>query len=79
MPFVAADGDLKGLVDPFGRVGLFHVAQLVGDQRRQHADVLFVEGKDVGPLDAEPRLVGQWPTALRAAVPGGSAQSPGGP
>src|SRR6476661_1136953 len=47
---VVADRLGEGVFDPVERVVLGRLDQLVGDDRRQQADVLLVEPEDVGPL-----------------------------
>ena len=56
MPDVHLGGDAKGVLQPGLREGTFGVAQLVGDHRLDHADVLLVKLEDV------------WPECLQADV-----------
>src|SRR5918911_3350697 len=49
---IVLHGLAHGILDPRRRILQLGRAQLVGDKRRQRADVLFVERKDVGPLHA---------------------------
>src|SRR5579884_3911724 len=44
---------LDRLLDPFPRILLLGRPQLLGHHRRQWADVLLVEGKDIRPVDAD--------------------------